>query len=354
MTRREESGRTSSPHEEKSTSRSPFFSDNDLRQIEDSSQGLAETAKTLEMTLAGHITGERDRWLRRTTVAILRLKQAMNPSDQPGYPPLPALFRPPEFGAVLSRIRMSMERIAAAIGYDLTTDVSRRFNEKQTTVDMLRQQIASGIAQEAPAKVTILQLEGDFWEEVTRSFPNGAGDDLGDAAQRLKELVAGKEATPSEAGDSQTKADVKELPPKEADKTNRKEESSAERSTPPTGEESDKAGSTAKKPKRGTAPGEAGVKIIAGLTEHHKFDGDSCLNLEPINVNKFADSIDVAGSTVSKFLKDSFDGFGKYKGHFCRNATTLTVAIQMLRGELPPTMLFNRIEDETNLEDGEE
>ncbi len=218
MTRQEESGQTSSHHEEKSTGRSPFFSDNDWRQIADNAQGLAETAKTLEMTLTGHITGERDRWLRSTAVAILRLKQAMNPSDQPGYPPLPALLRPAEFGAVVSRIRMSMERIAAAIGYDLTTDVTRRFNEKQTTIAKLQQEITSGIAQEAPAKVTILQLEGDFWEEVARSFPNGAGDELGEAAQRLKELVAsvagsggseaGKVAIPSEAGDSQTKSEA--------------------------------------------------------------------------------------------------------------------------------------------------
>ena len=128
---------------------------------------------------------------------------------------------------------------------------------------------------------------------------------------------------------------------------------------PPTGEETgkaagDKTGSTTKDPKRRTAPGKAWESIIGGLTEHHKFDGESCQNLEPIGVNKFAEEYGVSPSRVSDFLKEKFGSWGKYMGYYCRDAATLTVAIQMIRGELPPTMLFNRVKDETVLEDREE
>lgn len=106
--------------------------------------------------------------------------------------------------------------------------------------------------------------------------------------------------------------------------------------------------------KRSTVKGEARAKIISGLTAHHKYDNGSCANLDPINVSEFAKSIGVSKSTVSDFLKDRFGGFAKYRGFFCKDAKTLATSISLLRGELPPSILYNRIADENRESDAED
>jgi hypothetical protein len=49
-----------------------------------------------------------------------------------------------------------------------------------------------------------------------------------------------------------------------------------------------------KSTKRSTTSGEAREKIIAGLAKHHKYAAGSCMNFEPIKVNKFAKELTVS------------------------------------------------------------
>ena len=64
---------------------------------------------------------------------------------------------------------------------------------------------------------------------------------------------------------------------------------------------------TPKKAKRSTERGEARVKLLAALTEHHKYADGSCLNLEPIGNNELARLAEVDQSTASAFFNREFN-----------------------------------------------
>ena len=95
----------------------------------------------------------------------------------------------------------------------------------------------------------------------------------------------------------------------------------------------------AKKSKRSTERGEGRAKLIAALTEHHKYADGGCLNLEPIGNNKLAKLAHVANSTASAFYRDEFEGHTKYRA-LCGDATRLVAALKLLNQEFSPHHLF--------------
>jgi len=90
----------------------------------------------------------------------------------------------------------------------------------------------------------------------------------------------------------------------------------------------------ATKPKRSTEKGEARRKIIAALTEHHKYDKGGCLNQSPIGGNVLATKAGVTKASTSNFFKAEFGSHAKYR-HVCQNVTALVGALKLVRGEFP-------------------
>jgi len=84
------------------------------------------------------------------------------------------------------------------------------------------------------------------------------------------------------------------------------------------------------------------VEIISKLSLHHQYDQDSCLNLEPLGVRKLGRELNCSASVVSEFFKREFDDYKSY-AQMCRNAGLLAKAISMLRGELRPSILNQRL-----------
>jgi hypothetical protein len=100
------------------------------------------------------------------------------------------------------------------------------------------------------------------------------------------------------------------------------------------------------KAKRSTERGEARVKLIAGLTKHHKYADGGCLNLEPIGNNELANLTGVSRSTASEFFNKEFnggkkEGFAKYRV-ICRDAGRLADSLKALNGEFSPHELYGR------------
>jgi hypothetical protein len=95
------------------------------------------------------------------------------------------------------------------------------------------------------------------------------------------------------------------------------------------------------KGKRSTERGEGRVKIIAALTEHHRYAAGGCLNHEPIGNNALAAKAQVAPSTVSEFFKEQFRGHAQYRA-VCRDRTRLLAVLKLLNEEFTPYQLFGR------------
>jgi hypothetical protein len=93
--------------------------------------------------------------------------------------------------------------------------------------------------------------------------------------------------------------------------------------------------------KRSTLRGEAEAKLIATLTEHHQYADGSCLNQESVGNNEFAEAADVSTSTASKFFKENFGGYAKYRA-VCRDSGRLADYLKQLNGEFSPHELFGR------------
>lgn len=91
--------------------------------------------------------------------------------------------------------------------------------------------------------------------------------------------------------------------------------------------------------KRSTEPGDGRAKLIAALSQHHRYAEGGCLNSEPINNNELARLAGVARSTASAFFKDEFHGHKKYK-NLCRDTGRLADALKLLRGEFSPHILI--------------
>lgn len=107
--------------------------------------------------------------------------------------------------------------------------------------------------------------------------------------------------------------------------------------------EAGQSGDEPKNGKRSTSPGEARVKIVSGLIEHHNFEKGGCGNLVPIGVRPLARKIEVSESTVSGFFKVQFTSHARYKS-ICRNEQGLLVAsLKMLNGEYPAHILFGGV-----------
>lgn len=105
--------------------------------------------------------------------------------------------------------------------------------------------------------------------------------------------------------------------------------------------------------KRSTHSGEARIKLISALTDHHKYADGSCLNQTPVANNELARRADVSKSTASEFFKSEFDGHMKYRG-ICSDVKRLIVALRLLNNEFSPLHLYGaEPPGERNREDGE-
>lgn len=93
------------------------------------------------------------------------------------------------------------------------------------------------------------------------------------------------------------------------------------------------------RPKKSTVKGEARMKLIGALLEHHKYSQDE-LSQEPINGNALARQADVGKSTASRFLKSEFGGRDKYR-RCCRDIETLRTALKLLAGDFSPNILID-------------
>jgi hypothetical protein len=96
------------------------------------------------------------------------------------------------------------------------------------------------------------------------------------------------------------------------------------------------------KPKRSTQKGDARIKIIAGLTEHHKYQNGGCGNLAPVQVRQFARKCQVSPDSVSTFFKKEFGNDRGHKGYLaaCRDAPRLTAWLKLLNQDYSPHPLF--------------
>lgn len=93
-------------------------------------------------------------------------------------------------------------------------------------------------------------------------------------------------------------------------------------------------GQTTVKSKKGTVANEAREKIIAALTLHHDFDGDSCMNMDFATGVELAQKAGVDRGTVSRFFKKAFGGYEAYRGICTRGNTGRLIAeLQKLRDE---------------------
>ena len=84
--------------------------------------------------------------------------------------------------------------------------------------------------------------------------------------------------------------------------------------------------------------------LLPFLNEHHKYDGGTILNLEPIGNNALALKAGVSNSTASDFFEKCFKGHGTYS-RLCQNLKTLEFHLQRINGDLPPELLLNHPED---------
>lgn len=98
-------------------------------------------------------------------------------------------------------------------------------------------------------------------------------------------------------------------------------------------------------PKQSTVKGEAQVKLIAALTQHHGYENGSCAVFEPIPSNELARQAKVSKSTASEFFKKEFHGHQAYK-NACMNTTRLVSMLKALNNEFRPHNFLGRIPDE--------
>jgi hypothetical protein len=97
----------------------------------------------------------------------------------------------------------------------------------------------------------------------------------------------------------------------------------------------------ARQPKKSTNRGDARVKLIANLSEHHKYDSGSVGNPEPIGNNELARTAEVGTGTASAFFTEEFGGHDQYRA-LCRESGALAAALKLLNGEFSPKILYGR------------
>ncbi len=103
------------------------------------------------------------------------------------------------------------------------------------------------------------------------------------------------------------------------------------------------------KKKESTNRGEAEDLIVAAITEHHGFDGRTCSKLEPIGVNELARQRKISRSTVSAFFRKQYKGHQQYRT-FCHDPSRLVASLQLLRREMPPSILAHGLSDRASEE----
>jgi hypothetical protein len=96
-----------------------------------------------------------------------------------------------------------------------------------------------------------------------------------------------------------------------------------------------------KRRKRSTQRGEGEAKLIAALSEHHRYSDGSCLNQVPIGNNELAEQAHVSPSTASAFFGRHFQGYAKYRA-ICRDPGKLADSLKVLNGEFSPHHLYGR------------
>jgi hypothetical protein len=89
------------------------------------------------------------------------------------------------------------------------------------------------------------------------------------------------------------------------------------------------------------------TKIIAALTEHHRYADGSCLVDEPIENNELARKARVAKATASTFFRKKFYSHYGYKS-ICGNKSKLVASLKMLNGEFAPRVLLRSDPSDTN------
>ena len=92
--------------------------------------------------------------------------------------------------------------------------------------------------------------------------------------------------------------------------------------------------------KRSTESGEARIKLISALTEHHGYTNGSCSNTAPIASNELARRAKVVKSSASLFFKNEFGGHSKYKVCCHQSASALVAALKVLNDGYSPLALY--------------
>lgn len=93
------------------------------------------------------------------------------------------------------------------------------------------------------------------------------------------------------------------------------------------------------KGKRSTQKGDARAKLQAALLFHHGYGSDTELVLEPIGNNELARKAEVARSSASAFIKDTFGGQTEYR-RACKARTTLLARLKHLDGDYVSRLHF--------------
>src|SRR5262249_18046423 len=92
----------------------------------------------------------------------------------------------------------------------------------------------------------------------------------------------------------------------------------------------------AKTPKRSTERGEAEVKPLAELNQHHQYENGGCLNSDWIGCNNLSRIAVVAKSTASAFFKQHFGGHIKYRSLCIHNRAGLARKLKVLNKDYSP------------------
>jgi hypothetical protein len=107
------------------------------------------------------------------------------------------------------------------------------------------------------------------------------------------------------------------------------------------------AGKKVVRPKRSTEKCETQTKtkIVSFLVTHHQYYNGSCGNFVPVGVRELERKAVVSRGSVSKFFKAQFGSHKKYKLACCDRGK-LGHSLRILNGDLTPSILFNRLDDQ--------
>jgi hypothetical protein len=102
----------------------------------------------------------------------------------------------------------------------------------------------------------------------------------------------------------------------------------------------DKNTAVAVRPKHSTKRGETSVKMKSVLTKHHQYAKSSCLNQIPITYVELQETYHVPKSSASRFFKNEFGNYKKYRNVYCADLNLLLAALKKLNDEYTVDHLF--------------